>query len=265
MAAWFVVIEYRLHKVVRSPDPDGGPTAPAVAAWPSAGDWPWRRWRDGTDARRSCGSYNFRLPWQVAACLGLHPGATPDRGLWRAIRPDFTWLFSKPIYYGGEGGILCQGPKGLENRCKISASRQPRRVACTDSMYRNRRPGSSGFLRMVNAFHHPAHRGSQPRRASIDCPNEEDRIPALRALGATRPGIRSCNPPSSRSQPRRREQAAPVFASTTSPRLSCCWRPTSKTYSQIAAPYPALSGRAERGRKRPCPSTSVRIDPQLRT
>lgn len=62
-------------------------------------------------------------------------------------------------------------------------------------------------------------------------------IPVADPLGSR---IRSCNR-RSRSQPRRREQAAPVFASTTSPRLSCCWRPTAKTYSQIAAPYPALS------------------------
>src|ERR1700730_7017721 len=39
---------------------------------------------------------------------------------------------------GGEGGILCQGPMDLENRCKISVSRQPRWVVCTGSMYRNR-------------------------------------------------------------------------------------------------------------------------------
>src|SRR5690349_12322931 len=38
---------------------------------------------------------------------------------------------------GGEGGILCQGPEDLENRCKISVSRQPRLVVCTASMYRN--------------------------------------------------------------------------------------------------------------------------------
>lgn len=55
--------------------------------------------------------------------------------------------------YGGEGGILCQGPRGLENCCKISDSGQPRRVACTGSMYWNRYPSSSGIGRIVNAFH----------------------------------------------------------------------------------------------------------------
>ncbi len=53
---------------------------------------------------------------------------------------------------GGEGGILCQGPEDLENRCEISVSRQPRWVVCTANMYRNRWLNSSGNERMVNAF-----------------------------------------------------------------------------------------------------------------
>jgi hypothetical protein len=67
---------------------------------------------------------------------------------------------------GGEGGILCQGPRDLENCNKTSVSGQPRRVVCTGSMYRNRRLSSSGFRRMANAFH---------RRERVDArsPNED--------------------------------------------------------------------------------------------
>src|SRR6202008_64467 len=69
-----------------------------------------------------------------------------------------VWLLNRvsgldKALYGGEGGILCQGPRDPENRYKISVSRQPRRVVCTGSMYRSRRLGSSGFAFMVNAFH----------------------------------------------------------------------------------------------------------------
>lgn len=52
---------------------------------------------------------------------------------------------------GGEGGILCQGPKDLENCSKISVSGQPRLVVCTGSMYRNRRLGSSAFRGLVSS------------------------------------------------------------------------------------------------------------------
>jgi len=46
-------------------------------------------------------------------------------------------------FAGGEGGILCQGPKDLENCSKISVSGQPRWVVCTGSMYRTKPFGSS--------------------------------------------------------------------------------------------------------------------------
>ena len=51
------------------------------------------------------------LPWQVRAALGLHPGATPE-----ARACSKTWfygVFSKPFYYGGEGGTpgpICTHP-----------------------------------------------------------------------------------------------------------------------------------------------------------
>jgi hypothetical protein len=52
---------------------------------------------------------------------------------------------------GGEGGILCQAPRDLENRNKISVSGQPRWVVCTYGLYRTGGRGSK-FRRMVNAF-----------------------------------------------------------------------------------------------------------------
>lgn len=56
----------------------------------------------------------------------------------------------------------------LENRCKISVSRQPRWVVCTASMYRNRWLSSSGFGRMVNAFHRcPSNIARQPIRKPL--------------------------------------------------------------------------------------------------
>jgi len=78
------------------------------------------------------------------------------------------WGHAQNMRAGGEGGILCQGPMDLENRCKISASGQPRRVACTASMYRNRCPSSSRFRRMVNGFHYCRDERSESKMFSGD-------------------------------------------------------------------------------------------------
>lgn len=88
-------------------------------------------------------------------------GAEPNELLGQAIPPRALSLdpligVSRLEPAGGrESGTLCQGPMDLENRCKISVSRQPRWVACTASMYRNRCPSSSEIPpRMVNGFHY---------------------------------------------------------------------------------------------------------------
>jgi hypothetical protein len=73
------------------------------------------------DPSRSVDIVNFGLPWQVWSYLkGYTLG--PHQTLWACKKPLFYGAFSKPIYYGGEEGILCQGPKDLENCSKISVS-----------------------------------------------------------------------------------------------------------------------------------------------
>lgn len=98
-----------------------------------------------------------------SAALGLPLGQSaeprPNRSAWDAARRKLAgWsdleVSDRILTTGGEGGILCQGPKGLENCSKISVSEQPRWVVCASSMYRTGGAGSRGFERMVNAFHH---------------------------------------------------------------------------------------------------------------
>jgi hypothetical protein len=52
-------------------------------------------------------------------------------------------------------------PLRRTSKTAVKSAFSARQVVCTGSMYRNRSLSSSGFGRMVNAFHHPAHRGSQ--------------------------------------------------------------------------------------------------------
>ena len=134
--------------------------------------WPEFCWR--TSFHPVINSDKLELPWGYTQ--GLHRQVRACR---KAL---FYGAFSKPFYYGGEGGILCQGPKDLENCCEISVSRQPRWVVCTASMYRNRRLSSSGFEQMVNAFQHPAHRQSE----SLMAPEGQGLFRAMDALVASR-------------------------------------------------------------------------------
>lgn len=62
-----------------------------------------------------------------------------EAGLWRRSEVDVEGV--------GEHGILCQDPKGLEK----TAGNQRFRTTAVGCVYRQ--PGSSGFLRVVNAFH----------------------------------------------------------------------------------------------------------------
>jgi len=65
--------------------------------------------------------------------LGLHPGATPAA---RLCKKDlFYGAFSKPFYYGGEGGIPHPFWKIVKNAAKIRPFGRPASCACTIHVY----------------------------------------------------------------------------------------------------------------------------------
>jgi hypothetical protein len=79
----------------------------AVATCQRSGYWPWRRWRDRTERRVGLAVRldNFSPPWQVPACPRATPLGLHQRPL-ACSKALFYGAFSKPFYYGGEGGIF---------------------------------------------------------------------------------------------------------------------------------------------------------------
>src|ERR1700722_1512761 len=84
----------------------------------------FRRFHHVINSDRVFGTH--RLPWGYT--LG------PHQKLLACSKSLFYGAFSKPFYGGGEGGILCLGPWGLENGRKINVFRTTA-VGCVYRQY----------------------------------------------------------------------------------------------------------------------------------
>jgi len=191
----------------------------------------------------------LRSPASVASSKREMMANWPYRGSPPRFSTDESGGSRRPLFYrvfrtsrsdGGEGGILCQGPMDLENRCKISVSRQPRRVACTASMYR-----AAAVLKRNQLSRLTVSTGSDEGMLLETSPAADADAPVIRAamvLSFDRDPL----PPGCRSR-RKAERAAHALSSASPLRLA----------RRSRLPYRCLWSRASR-RSRPPPTAGAR-------
>jgi hypothetical protein len=101
-----------------------------------------------SDFRRRRNDGSLAGPVRVSTVV-LHRPIPVDREM-----PGFVGLFVRRVDVAEREGFSVPLRDPRKTALKSTFSGQPRQVVCTGILYRNRCLSSSGFGRMVNAFHH---------------------------------------------------------------------------------------------------------------